>query len=69
MDSNSYDIFRKHPDGMWVWVESVKDLQTAREHLEQLPCSLQQNIWQLIKTHRKSWPRRAAALQNPEGGG
>ena len=36
MDSDNYDIFKKHADGMWVWVDSVKDLQRAKERLKQL---------------------------------
>ena len=33
---DSYDIFRRHPDGMFVLVDSVKDLNTAKERLKQL---------------------------------
>ncbi len=35
MDDN-YEIFKKHPDGIFVWVESAKDLQAAKQRLKQL---------------------------------
>lgn len=31
-----YDILRKHPDGIFIWVESGKDLETVKERLKQL---------------------------------
>jgi len=35
MDDN-YEIFKKHPDGIFVWVESAKDLQAAKQRPKQL---------------------------------
>jgi len=25
-----YEIFERHPDGMFIWIETTGDLQTAR---------------------------------------
>jgi hypothetical protein len=32
----NYDIFKKHPDGMFIWIESSGDLHEAKERLKQL---------------------------------
>jgi len=32
----NYDIFKKHPDGMFIWIETTGDLQAAKERLKQL---------------------------------
>jgi hypothetical protein len=31
---NAFDILKKLPDGGIVWIEAVKDLETARERIE-----------------------------------
>ncbi len=31
-----YDILKRHPDGMFIWIESTGDLQAAKERLKQL---------------------------------
>ena len=31
-----YDILKRHPDGMFIWIETTGDLQTAEERLKQL---------------------------------
>jgi len=31
-----YDILKRHPDGMFIWIETTGDLQAARERLKQL---------------------------------
>ena len=32
----NYDIFKKYPDGMFIWVEAVRDMEGAKERLKQL---------------------------------
>jgi hypothetical protein len=32
----NYDIFKRYPDGMFVWVEATKDLEAAKKRLEEL---------------------------------
>jgi len=32
----NYDIFKRHPDGMFIWIETTGDLQAAEERLKQL---------------------------------
>lgn len=35
MESN-YSIFKKYPDGMFIWVESVSNVEAGKELLKQL---------------------------------
>ena len=35
MESN-YNIYKKYPDGMFIWVESVRDAEAGKERLRQL---------------------------------
>ena len=35
MESN-YRIFKKYPDGMFIWVESARDAETGKERMRQL---------------------------------
>ena len=32
----NYDILKRHPDGMFIWIETTGDLQAAKERLKQL---------------------------------
>jgi hypothetical protein len=32
----NYDIFKKHPDGMFIWIEAARGLGAAKERLKQL---------------------------------
>jgi len=32
----NYDIFKKHPDGMFIWIEATGDLQAAKERPKRL---------------------------------
>ena len=32
----SYEIFKKHPDGMFVWLESAKTPEAGKERLKEL---------------------------------
>jgi len=32
----NYDIFKKHPDGIFIWVETTRDLEAAKKRVKQL---------------------------------
>jgi hypothetical protein len=33
---NNYDIFKKYPDGMFIWVEAARDVEAGRKRLKEL---------------------------------
>ncbi len=56
MDRN-YDILKRHPDGMFIWIETKGDLQAARERLKQLaarsPGGTMRTQFDILKKDRK----------------
>jgi hypothetical protein len=33
---NNYDIFKKYPDGMFIWVEAARDVEAGKKRLKEL---------------------------------
>jgi hypothetical protein len=32
----NYDIFKKYPDGMFIWIEAARDVEAGKERLREL---------------------------------
>jgi hypothetical protein len=32
----NYDIFKKYPDGMFIWIEAVRDVEAGKERVKEL---------------------------------
>ncbi len=47
----NYDILKRHPDGMFIWIETKGDLQAARERLKQLAARFTRGVQGVVPTH------------------